>query len=368
MGLPSPSIGGAQRAQQLVDVVDTWDDARRLATPPLIVREGLRALLGSDALPEVGRIDAGHSNATFFVTTESSRCILRRPPRPPFEPGAHDVLREYRFLAALRTHAVRIPAPLLACRDIEVIGAPFYLMEALDGVVVGDRPPEQLDRAQHRRQFGSELVEAIVELQAVDPGALGLGDPAAGRGYLGRQLRLWGEQWSRNRTRPVPALEEVAAYLRSGIPATDRVTIVHGDYKLDNVLFCPRAPVRLLAILDWEMATLGDPLADIGYLTATWNDPGESPDRLNGLSSVTVMPGFSSRRELADLYGQRTGADLARLQWYQALALWKLAILLEASYRRFLAGTTSDEFLGSLEGGVPKIAAAAAEAAAGALV
>lgn len=364
MGLPSPTIGGGP----LLDVVDTWEQARRLAAPPLIVREGLGALLRSDALPEVTRVDAGHSNATFFVSTGSLRCILRRPPRPPFESGAHDVLREYRFLAALRPHAVRIPAPLLACRDARVIGAPFYLMEALDGVVVSDRVPEALDGAQHRRQLGQELVEAIVELQGVDLGSLGLGDPAAGRTYLARQLRLWEDQWTRNRTRPIPALEEVAACLRSEIPATDRVTLVHGDYKLDNVLFCSRAPVRLLAILDWEMATLGDPLADIGYLTATWNDPGESSDRLHGLSSVTTLPGFSSRRELADEFARRTGADLERLSWYQALALWKLAILLEVGYRRFLAGTTSDRFLGTLETGVPKIAAAAAQAAAGELV
>jgi aminoglycoside phosphotransferase (APT) family kinase protein len=352
----------------LLDVVDTWEQARRLRSPPLIVREGLRDLLATGELPVVWRIDEGHSNATFFVQTPADRCILRRPPRPPFEPKAHDVLREYRFLAALRDQPVRVPVPLLSCKDEAVIGAPFYLMQALEGVALRDHVPGALDREGERARVGEELVDALVELHAVDPAHLSLGRAGVGTRYLERQLALWSSQWERNQTRPLTAVDELARRLAATTPSPQRVTVVHGDYKLDNVLFAPSAPAKLLAVLDWEMATIGDPLADLGYLTGTWRDPGEDPGRLNGLSAVTAQPGFPTRRELALRYAGGTGAQLDHLAWYQALALWKLAILLEASYRRFLAGTTSDAFFDTLKDAVPTIAEEALNAASGALL
>jgi len=354
--------------ERLLDVGDTWDQARALPTAPLIVREGLQRVLHTDELPEVTRINAGHSNATFFLRTPQLTCILRRPPRPPFEPKAHDVLREHRFLAALRNRPVRAPIPLLACRDTRVIGAPFYLMEALDGVALRDQLPPQLDCAAGRARIGDELIDALIELHSVEPHELRLGDPATGRNYLVRQIELWRNQWERNRTRPVPALDEVTERLRKSVPVPQRLAVVHGDYKLDNVLFTVTPTIRLQAILDWEMATVGDPLADLGFLTATWNDPGDPPDRLNGLSTASINPGFPTRRELAARYRAQSGLDLTALAWYQALALWKLAILLEASYTRFLAGTTADRFLGTLESGIPRIADAAMAAAKGVLV
>jgi aminoglycoside phosphotransferase (APT) family kinase protein len=352
----------------LRDVVDTWEEARLLSSPPLVVREGLRRLLETELLPEVERIDAGHSNATFIVRAPNLCCILRRPPRPPFEPKAHDVLREYRYLMALGTQPVRVPVALMQCRDPSIIGAPFYLMEALDGLALRDQVPPSLDGAEDRRRIGEQLVDALHELHRVDASAVGLGDTTHGEGYLERQVSLWSEQWARNQTREIGAVDEVTRFLESAIPVTHRVAIVHGDYKLDNVLFAPAAPATLVAILDWEMATIGDPLADLGYLTGTWTNPGESADRLLGLSAVTAQPGFPVRRELAAWYADRSGLALDDLAWYQALALWKLAILLEASYRRFLTGTTSDAFFGELERGVPEIAEHALEAARGGLL
>jgi aminoglycoside phosphotransferase (APT) family kinase protein len=348
---------GASGTLALVDVVDTWAQARLLDAPPLIVREGLRDVLHGETLPEVHRIDAGHSNPTFLVEHEDTRAILRRPPRPPFAPKAHDVLREHRILDALRDQPVRAPVPILACEDPAVIGAPFYLMEALDGIVLRDVTPAPL-----------ELVDALVELHAVPARDAGMGRATRGNTYLERQLALWSGQWSRLRhTREIPAIEEVERRLTATRPSSPHVAIVHGDYKLDNVFFARSAPARLIAILDWEMATLGDPLADVGYLTATWVDPGEPVDRLGGLSSVTAQPGFPSRRELAARYAAASGLPLDDLSWYQALALWKLAILLEASYQRHLAGTTSDEFFVTLEESVPRIAEQALGAVSGAL-
>jgi aminoglycoside phosphotransferase (APT) family kinase protein len=351
------------------DIVDTWDDATALEQPPLIVRSGLRDAMGADELPEVERIDAGHSNPTFLVRTGEGRWILRRPPRPPFAPKAHDVLREHRILDRLRDQPVRTPTPLLACTDPAVIGAPFYLMEALDGLVLRGTSPAPLNTPQERALAGAELVDALVELHAVDPVAARIGDPAGGNGYLERQLDLWSAQWKRRpHKREVPAIDEVAARLRATRPQTAGVSVVHGDYKLDNVFYAKTAPARLIAILDWEMATLGDPLADLGYLTATWADPGEPADRTGGLSSVTTEPGFPTRHALADRYAAGSGLSLDGLAWYQALALWKLAILLEASYGRFLAGTTSDAFFATLKEGVPLIAEQALDASAGALL
>lgn len=353
----------------LVDITDTWEQARALLAPPLIVREGLRDALGATELPEVERIDAGHSNPTFVVRSQGARWILRRPPRPPFAPKAHDVLREHRILTALRDQPARTPLPGLACTDPAVIGAPFYLMEALDGVVLRDATPPPLDTPQEHRRAGEELVDALAELHAVDVAAAGIGDPAGGAGYLQRQLALWSAQWDRRaQPRCLPAVDELSRHLRRTLPRSPRISIVHGDYKLDNVLFARSAPARVIAILDWEMATIGDPLADLGYLTATWIDPHESPDRVAGLSAVTAQAGFPTRHALAARYAAATGLRLDRLAWYQALALWKLAILLEGSYQRFLAGTTTDAFFATLEEGVPRIAELALDARTGALL
>ena len=351
------------------DIVDRWEDARELDTPPLIVREGLAKALKAEELPEVERIDAGHSNPTFLVLSQGDRWILRRPPRPPFAPKAHDVLREYRVLAALSDQQVRTPTPLLACDDPAVIGAPFYLMEALDGLVIKADTPPPLGTPEQRARVGDELVDSLVELHAVDIDVAKIGSRASGASYLERQIALWsGQLDQRKLVREIPALTALTQHLSSQIPVSPTVSIVHGDFKLDNMFFSPAAPARLIAILDWEMATLGDPLADLGFLTATWTEPGESPDRTAGLSSATAQPGFPTRSELASRYAELSGASLDQLAWYQGFALWKIAILLEASYQRFLAGTAEDAFFPTLEQGVPQIAEQALDAAAGSLL
>ena len=253
------------------------------AEDPLIVHEALEAELGLGEL-RVERASAGHSNVTFFLDAGGRRLVLRRPPRGPFPPSAHDVLREYRILHALEEFEVRVPQVVLACDDPEVIGAPFYVMERIEGVVADAATPPPLDNPRDRARIGDELIDTLVELHRVDwRSSEALSRIGRPDGYLERQLRLWTEQWRKQRTRDVELIDRTGEELRRAVPTSPPATIVHGDYKLDNVAFAPRSPARLLAVLDWEMATIGDPLADLGFLTATWTQ-GDDPERLLGLS------------------------------------------------------------------------------------
>jgi aminoglycoside phosphotransferase (APT) family kinase protein len=337
------------------------------AEEPLIVREALERLLGLGDL-EFERASAGHSNVTFFLEAGGRRLVLRRPPRGPFPPSAHDVLREYRILKGLEEFEVRVPKVVLACDDHEVIGAPFYVMERIDGVVADAATPAPLDNPADRGRMGEELIDTLVELHRVDwRRSEALSRIGRANGYLERQVDLWSKQWKRQKTREVEVIERTGEALRRSLPTSPPATVVHGDYKLDNVAFAPASPARLVAILDWEMATIGDPLADLGFLTATWLQ-GDDPERLLGLSRAPTEPGYPTRADLVARYAAASGLDTSGLAWYQALALWKLAILLEGSYRRFQAGTTDDPFFARLETGVPSLAEQAAEALRGGLI
>lgn len=337
--------------------------------PPLVDEASLAAYLDAH-LPGHGdlvveRHQAGHSNETFFVTRGDDEWVLRRPPRGAFLPTAHDVGREYKVLTALKRTPVRVPRTVLICEDEEVIGAPFYLMERVHGDVIREQLPERFGE-EHRAVIGSELVDALVELHSVDPVSCGLGDFSRSTGYLERQLRRWHGQMQLTLplTRPIPDLEAVGDWLQRNVPRTQITTIVQGDYKLDNVVFGPGLPARLVAILDWEMSTLGDPLADVGWMISFWREPSDPSDDLFARTTrVTELPGFSSRSDLAERYARGTGLDLAPLDWYRVLAMWKLAILLEGSYARHLAGMTDDPFFAEMERGVPTLAHYALELA-----
>lgn len=329
---------------------------------PLVDLEALTRFL-DDRLPGTGpfrveRHRAGHSNETFFVSRSDREWVLRRPPRGAFLPTAHDVLREHRVLAALADTPVRAPRPVLACEDESVIGAPFYLMERVDGVVVRHGLPGFLDEA-GRAVVGAELIEALAELHAVDWKAAGLAGWGKPSGYLERQVRRWAGQLqlATRFTRPLPDLFRLADWLSETLPPSPESTIVHGDYKLDNVVLAPGRPVRLAAILDWEMSTIGDPLADLGYLLSFWREEGDPPDPvLADQLELTREPGFPSRSDLVARYRARTGRQTGDLTWYVVLATWKLAILLEGSYARHLTGVTDDPFFARLEEGVPALA------------
>ncbi len=311
---------------------------------------------------EVERHMAGHSNETFFVRTGEHEWVLRRPPRGAFLPTAHDVAREYRVLSALAGTAVRAPRPVLMCEDTSVIGAPFYLMEHVDGVVIRNALPAAFEAdVESRRAIGEELVDALAELHTVDWRAVGLEGFGKPSGYLERQLMRWQGQLALTEplTRALPDLHRVGAWLEEHVPSAGDVTIVHGDYKLDNVAFRPQAPPRLAAIFDWEMSTLGDPLADVGWMVSFWRDARDREESILDEQTVTKLPGFQPRDDLLDRYEARSGRRIDHLAFYMALAVWKLAILLEGSYARHLAGVTDDPFFASLEQGVPALAAMA---------
>jgi aminoglycoside phosphotransferase (APT) family kinase protein len=303
-------------------------------------------------------IGEGHSNLTFLVEREGARVVLRRPPRGPLPPSAHDVIREARLLSALRPHGTPVPEVLGTCEDEGVIGAPFYVMAWVDGHVLSDEMPAGL--AGEAERIAECLVDGLVDLHAVDamdPGLAGFGRPD---GYLARQLKRFGGLYETNATRALPDLEAVADWLAANLPESPASTVVHGDYRLGNVMMAP-SPARLAAILDWEMATIGDPLADLGYMTAMWSQADDPPNPVSDLSSVTRGAGFPGRDFLVARYAERTGRPLDALPWYQVLAIWKAAIFLEGSFRRFGAGTTSDPYFASLETGVPALAALARE-------
>jgi aminoglycoside phosphotransferase (APT) family kinase protein len=343
------------------DVVDTPQDAARLEQPPLLVREPLERFLDELGIGpgrvEAKRIGEGHSNVTFLVRRDGARVVLRRPPRPPLPPSAHQVLREARLLGALEETPVRVPRVLATCDDESLLGAPFYLMEEIQGSVITTEIPAAIDTPESRRRIAEELVDALVEVHEVDWRACGLEGYGKPNGYLERQLRRFTGLWEHNKTRELPIVEEVGGWLESNLPVSPESTIVHGDYRLGNVMMANDAPPRLVAIFDWELSTIGDPLADVGYLTTHWAEADDPEDLVSSsLSGATRREGFPSREQLVARYEERSGRPVTALGWYQALALWKSAVFMEGNYKRFTAGSTDDAYLGLFDKGVPLLA------------
>src|SRR5215207_2522340 len=342
-------------------IVDTPDEAAALELAPLLVRRPLEAYLDEHGLGsgpiEAEPVGEGHSNITYLIRRDGGEWVLRRPPRPPLPPSAHDVLREARLLTAIEGRDVRTPTVLLICADESVIGAPFYVMAKIEGDVIVSDIPEALDTPVERERIAHELIDALVEIHAVDWQACGLEGYGKPTGYLERQVRRFAGLWEHNQTREVPEVDEGTEWLRANIPQSPPATIVHGDYRLGNTMVAPGAPARLVAIFDWELATIGDPLADLGYLTATYAEPGDDERTpLFALNSVTTREGFPTRDELIARYEERSGRSMSDVRWYQTLAMWKSAVFLEGSYKRLLAGTTDDPFFKLLDEGVPAIA------------
>ncbi|MDX6275775.1 MAG: hypothetical protein QOJ92_2985 [Frankiales bacterium] len=315
----------------------------------------------------VERLAEGHSNLTFVLRRDGREMIMRRPPLGPLLPTAHDVIREARVIGLLGGTGVRVPAVLASCEDTEVIGAPFYVMDRVPGSVIRERLPEAMDEGQ-QRDLGLDLVRALGELHLapwqpfVDAG---IGKPA---GYLERQLRRWVGQREGIQAavaaagataRELPDYDFVRDWLRAGLPEEQPPAVVHGDYKLDNVIV---QGSRVAAIVDWEMATVGDPRADLGYLLSMWPEAGET----SPLTQLVAWgPGFPTRAELVDQWASTTGRVPGDTTWFTVLAVWKLAILLEASYHRWMAGMTDDPFFATLDVGVPALLARARELAGG---
>jgi aminoglycoside phosphotransferase (APT) family kinase protein len=341
------------------DIVRTHAEAAANDRPPLLVVEPLLAFLDAHRLgsgdAQIEPLGEGHSNVTYLARRGDRALVVRRPPRPPLPPSAHDVLREARLLGALRGTAARVPEVLAVCDDEAVIGAPFYVMERVEGDVITTEVPAPLDTPAERRRIGEELVDALVEIHAVDWRSCleGFGKPS---GYLERQVRRFRGLWEHSRTREVEAVERVGAWLEENLPESGPATIVHGDYRLGNTMFAAGAPARLVAVFDWEMATIGDPLADLGYLGTTWSEAGDPSAGRFELGRVTRAEGFPTRAELVARYEERSGRSAGDLRWYRTLALWKSIVFMEGNYRRAIEGRTDDPYLKSYGEGVLMLA------------
>jgi aminoglycoside phosphotransferase (APT) family kinase protein len=343
-------------------IVATAAEAERLGEDPALVLEPLAAFLDAAGLgegePSAQPIGDGHSNLSFLLRRGEERFVLRRPPRGDLAPSANAVLREAEVLRKLAGTAVPVPAVLATCEDRSVIGAPFFVMEFVDGLAINDAPPAELGEPAAAERVTGEMVDALVDLHATDLEASGLGAFGRPTGYLERQLDRFGALLRHNATRPLPDLHAVAEWLVANRPESAETTFVHGDYRLGNLMFSD-SPTRLAAVLDWEMATVGDPLADLGYCTAMWAEPGDEETPMLALSRATRLFPFPGRDWIVERYVAATGRSTEAVPWYQVLALWKAAIFLEGSYGRFLDGKSTDPYFGRLGEGVPAMARAA---------
>ncbi|HET9729640.1 MAG TPA: phosphotransferase family protein [Acidimicrobiia bacterium] len=279
-------------------------------------------------------ISGGRSNLTYSIGDGTHEWVLRRPPLGHVLPTAHDMGREFTVLRALAPTEVPVPTPYAFCDDDAVNDAPFYVMEKVNGTIL--RTPADLAALSRddARRCSEALVDVLVAIHAVDYRAVGLEEFGRPDGYVERQVRRWGEQWERSKTRDLPAIDELARRLRAALPESPPPTIVHGDYRLDNTMLAPNDPGRIVAVLDWEMATLGDPLADVGlFLLYYARDDGVS-------ATISADDGFLSRDDAVERYAKQSGRDVSQLDFYEALAAYKLAIILEGIHARFLMGKT----------------------------
>jgi aminoglycoside phosphotransferase (APT) family kinase protein len=352
------------------DIVETAADAEGLTKPPLLVLDRVRAFLDKHGLGagavRARRIgEGGGSNFTFLLERDEGLYVLRRPPRPPLPPSAHDVVREARLQLALREAGfTRLPTIVAVGEDEGVIGVPFYVMTYLEGHVPTEELPPGLEGEPARRALGDDLVDTLVEIHAADVSTPGLAAFARPGSYNERQVHRFTQLWAINKTREIPTVEEVAGRLAANVPEPLPPTVVHGDFRLGNTMVAPDEPSRIVAVLDWEMGAIGDPRADVGYLLATYSEPG-GPENPLGTSPVTALPGFPSKAGLVERYVSGSRREVEPLHWFEALALWKAAVFCEAIYGRYVRGElgAEDERAARFEEGVPYLAEAAAAAA-----
>ncbi len=298
---------------------------------------------------QVHQFPSGHSNLTYLLHLGDRRFVLRRPPFGSKVKSAHDMGREFRVLSKL--HAVYSPAPevLLYCEDESVLGAPFYLMEPIEGIILRNQLPEGLNLAPETvRQLSESFLDNLVSLHHVDYGAAGLDDLGRPQGYLERQVRGWIERYHGSRTHDYPEVEKIATWMQEHLPASSAVSLIHNDYKYDNVILDEKNITRIKGVLDWEMCTIGDPLADLGTTLAYWLEPTDAQEfDLNG-NGPTTYPGSFTRAELVHRYALQTGWDVAQIGFYLTFARFKLAVIVQQIYFRYHQGITKDERFASM--------------------
>ncbi|HUV88914.1 MAG TPA: phosphotransferase family protein [Anaerolineae bacterium] len=296
----------------------------------------------------VEQFPGGHSNLTYLLRVGERELVLRRPPFGAKIKTAHDMEREYRILSHLVIVYPRVPRPLLYCEDAAVLGAPFYVMERLKGVILRGSVPQGLQLTPSlMRGLSENLLDNLVEIHGVDYQAAGLGDLGRPAGYVQRQIEGWTKRYHDARTDDIPEMECVAAWLAQHTPPEAGASLIHNDYKYDNLVLDPqdlsrRRSPRIVGVLDWEMATVGDPLMDLGTTLGYWVEP-DDPGEMRALSfGLTTLPGNLSRRELAQRYAERSGRDVSNILYYYVYALFKIAVIVQQIYARYKAGLTQD--------------------------
>jgi aminoglycoside phosphotransferase (APT) family kinase protein len=296
----------------------------------------------------VRQFPSGHSNLTYSVALGENEMVLRRPPFGSKVKSAHDMGREYHVLAKLHS-AYPTPKPLIYCTDESILGAPFYVMERVRGVILRRNlsaefrlPPETA------RKLSESFIDNLAALHSLDYTALGLGELGKPLGYLERQVRGWMERYQGSKTHELPEVEPLSAWLREHMPAHSDATLVHNDYKFDNMVLDPTDVTQIKAVLDWEMCTLGDPLTDVGAALAYWVDPDDSPEMQTIRWGPTNDPGMLRRAELAQRYAEKTGRDLSEITFYYVFAMFKLAVIIQQIYYRYFHGFTKDERFAAL--------------------
>ena len=337
----------------------------RLHLPELMPGESLNS-----TSIDLEQFPGGHSNLTYLVRLGGHEFVLRRPPFGPVAPTAHDMPREYRLLNAIHPLFSRAPRPYLLCEDLSIMGVPFYLMERRRGLVVRrETPPEIGNNLELRAAISHSMVQTLAELHAVDiyeSGLVSIGKPV---GFVSRQVKGWTDRWERSRTSDLAEIDGILKWLNARIPPEPDpeqgrpASLVHNDYKLDNVMLDPTDPSKVIAVLDWEMCTVGDPLVDLGIFLCYWPMTGDPEAWKDSISPVTTQPGWFSRAQVIETYGELTGRDLSGISFYQVFALFKTAVVLQQIYFRYVRGQTHDDRFKDFDKRVAGLARAAAELA-----
>lgn len=305
---------------------------------------------------QVAQFPGGYSNLTYLITLGSREYVLRRPPLGAKVKSGHDMSREFRILSGLRPHYPKVPSPLIYCEDETIIGAPFYVMERIKGVILRyQMPPEMYPREKQMEQIARSWLDTLMELHEVDYEGAGLGDLGRPQGYVGRQISGWGKRYLAAKTDEVPNLERAFKWLETNQPRESDVSLIHNDFKYDNLILDPDDWTRVLAVLDWEMATLGDPLMDLGTSLGYWVNP-HDPELMKGMRlNLSFLPGNPTRGEIVHQYALKTGRSIDDPVFYYVYGLIKIAVIIQQIYLRYQKGLTKDPRFATLMEGVTAI-------------